>query len=493
MANFTLDNSSTHSANTRGKHPTFYLFSVLTFLIIYSSTLCQSYEPVRIINAVHLQQSFNTNRLKENSGFRVLHFGDSHIQGDRITGGIRDALKKELGKVDCGMMFPYSLCGSFGPVGMEATVSGKYTWSTYLKNQTGKPIGITGYQISLEQNSVLNLEFKDAFKGKTSTTFEIWIYSDYDTLSVECPFTLLSKVSISEKLSIYRYLANSAVHQIQIKALKPCAFWGIEFIQAPQPIYQQCGLVGAQFIHLIQHKKDVLQQLQVLKPDMLVFSYGSNESYSTFDSLTYQSQIESFLNTVKATLPQAVILISNAPDTRSGGKIPKNEKCINRILEQAAKNTNSAFLNINEAMGGWESLYKWKKNKLFLSDLLHFSKKGAQLISDFFTYALFDCGKVNLPQVAQMEKALTERMNAILYTIEPPKEIIEKPTPEKKPTPKIVKKPTKKAPKQKVYIVKSGDNLSSIAAKTGRSVKELCQKNHIKNPNKLKTGQKIFY
>jgi len=167
--------------------------------------------------------------------------------------------------------------------------------------------------------------------------------------------------------------------------------------------------------------------------------------------------------------------------------------CINQILELSAKNTNISFLNINEAMGGWESLYKWKSNDLFLSDLLHFNNKGAQLIADIFTYALFDCGNVNPPQIAQMKKTLTERMNTILSSKSYHDEKIETPKPEKKPVPKIEKKPTKIPPTKKVYIVKSGDSLSSIAVKTRRSVKELCQKNHIKDPNKLKTGQKIYY
>jgi len=392
------------------------------------------------------------------------------------------------------MVFPYSLCGSFGPLGVVASIAGKYTWSTYLKNPKGRPIGMTGYEISLEKNSTLHLEFNEKFKGKTATTFEVWINSDYDTLNITCPnITLLSKTAINNNLSVYRYRSDSVIHHLQIKALKPCAFWGVEFIHAPQLIYQQCGLVGAQFIHLIQHKKEVVEQLQVLKPDMLIFSYGSNESYSSFDSLTYQTQIETFLNTIKEKLPYAVILISNAPDTRSGGKTPKNEMCINQILELSAKNTNISFLNINEAMGGWESLYKWKSNDLFLSDLLHFNNKGAQLIADIFTYALFDCGNVNPPQIAQMKKTLTERMNTILSSKSYHDEKIETPKPEKKPVPKIEKKPTKIPPTKKVYIVKSGDSLSSIAVKTRRSVKELCQKNHIKDPNKLKTGQKIYY
>jgi LysM repeat protein len=52
-------------------------------------------------------------------------------------------------------------------------------------------------------------------------------------------------------------------------------------------------------------------------------------------------------------------------------------------------------------------------------------------------------------------------------------------------------KPKGKYAKAKFYIVKSGDNLTRIAAKTGVPVDKLVVLNPRINPNTLQTGQKI--
>jgi LysM repeat protein len=52
-------------------------------------------------------------------------------------------------------------------------------------------------------------------------------------------------------------------------------------------------------------------------------------------------------------------------------------------------------------------------------------------------------------------------------------------------------KTKRKYSKAKFYVVKSGDNLTRIAAKTGVSVDRLIALNQRVNPNTLQTGQRI--
>jgi LysM repeat protein len=62
------------------------------------------------------------------------------------------------------------------------------------------------------------------------------------------------------------------------------------------------------------------------------------------------------------------------------------------------------------------------------------------------------------------------------------------------PEPNNVKpKPTPPKPKTRVYIVKSGDSLYKIAAKTGRTVQQLKTMNRIGSNNIIRPGQKIYY
>ncbi|MEY3048254.1 MAG: hypothetical protein RL365_292 [Bacteroidota bacterium] len=391
-----------------------------------------------------------------------------------------------------GIIFPYALCGSFGPTGVESSISGKYTYSTFLKNPSKKPIGICGYEISLERGSKLSLSTSESFRGTSSETIEIWIYSPIDSSHISCSgLTPISRTLVNKNTYVYRFNASKPIKSVEIKAIIPCSFWGVDFHSEQGLIYQQNGLVGAQFIHLIQQRDEVLGQLKWIKPEMIVFSYGTNESYSNFDSLNYYNKIKNFILDIQKELPQTVILISNAPDTRSANKIPQKEICINRILEQIATENKISFLDINKAMGGWGSLYLWQKSNLFLSDLLHFNQEGAKLIADFFTLSLMKCAQFDSLIIKPYESNVTSKMSAVLYgqSISLVPDPIKNNEPENRPINNNANKPVQK----KVYIVKKGDTLSHIAKKTHKSVKELVKINHLKSPDQIRVGQKIYY
>ena len=53
-------------------------------------------------------------------------------------------------------------------------------------------------------------------------------------------------------------------------------------------------------------------------------------------------------------------------------------------------------------------------------------------------------------------------------------------------------KPTQPKTTEEVYTVKKGDTLGAIAKKYGTTVNKICQDNKIKNPNFIKTGQKLI-
>ena len=57
------------------------------------------------------------------------------------------------------------------------------------------------------------------------------------------------------------------------------------------------------------------------------------------------------------------------------------------------------------------------------------------------------------------------------------------------PNAKTVKKTAKNTPKE--YVVKAGDTLSAIAKAHSMTADKLAKKNSLKDPNKIKVGQKL--
>lgn len=331
------------------------------------------------------------------------------------------------------------------------------------------------------------MTFGDEFKGRLSNEIAVWIHSPNNIHHLELgpEYKLIGREEVNPSLFVYRFSADSTIQSISFKTTAACSLWGLEFPHRTGLIYQQCGLVGAQFTHLIRHKNDFWDQLLALDPDLIVFSYGTNESYWEIDSLSYLKQVSAFLDEMKKRIPDAGFLISNAPDTRSSGRIPVSEQTVNSVLYRIARDLGIPFFDLFSAMGGWGSLYRWNSKDLFQGDLLHFNQEGSILIGRLFTYAFFESGGLNTLKTDRLRNELVLRMSDVLAngqsSIDPTGNT---PLPDKK---------TAGQQKRKVYVVKSGDTLSEIAIKTKRSVKELVRMNKLKSPDKISKGQKLFY
>jgi LysM repeat protein len=155
--------------------------------------------------------------------------------------------------------------------------------------------------------------------------------------------------------------------------------------------------VGAQFTHLIDRAPWTIEQLQHLKPDIIIFSFGTNEAYNgKLDTLAYTQQVQAFLHKLSIACPQTAIILTTAPDTRSRNRIPPMQRPINNQLKTIAAREKLTVYDLNAAMGGWGSLHTWYNHKLTISDKLHFNAAGYALQGQLFTLSLMQAyNKVN--------------------------------------------------------------------------------------------------
>ena len=91
MANYSFYCLTINHSISRQQHRTFYLFSILVFLLAIGNFKAQDtlrYREIEIIRPELFKASINPTKIQQ--GLKIYHFGDSHIQGDRISGEIRD-------------------------------------------------------------------------------------------------------------------------------------------------------------------------------------------------------------------------------------------------------------------------------------------------------------------------------------------------------------------------------------------------------------------
>lgn len=518
-------------------------------------------------------------KLETGKNFTIVHIGDSHVQGDKMTGETRTALQQLFGNGGQGFLFPYGLAGSFGPRGTSAVKMG--TWIPYktLTPNLDRNLGITGYGItSYASSAEIHITFNEKFQHYPYTA--IRVMESVDTTSFSTFITTENTNGLSLRLpqsSIYRgsmepgnswgvtefsLLDNPANHQghtlnqlphhtqnPQVLEFSPLQqlhiefqknnisqthvdFFGYQLVGANAGVvYHHYGVVGAQFPHFINRVKQACDQLAYIQPDLIIFSFGTNEAYNGKLSLEdYKKSVNHFIDSIQQVLPQVAILITTPPDTRSSGRIPPMQQGILKALKEIAQAKDVALFDLNRAMGGWGNVHFWHAAGLTLKDRVHFTTEGYGLQGKMITSCLLEIHEQALAKarkkVTAEEQSYQAQLNTEIYTAlddilrHTPALILEdtstgkfnlsdsaanqiliqqeKSTPKdtvattpRKPSPTTTRKSPSSQTKPVIHTVKSGENLYRIAQKYHVTTDAIAKANHLRNPRAIKPGQKL--
>lgn len=453
------------------------------------------------------------------SSFVVVHFGDSHIQLDHFSGAIRQHLQRVFGDCGDGILFPYSACKSVGPRQLESAVMGTWECNTVLNNTTEEGLGVTGYILRTHDRSA-SMRFKYLLDSATASRLSpgqvirrdvtIWHGNQDFELEVGCMDCCTKEervAGLSERNIACTRVCNYALGtdlQLRFKATAApdgqFHFHGISFDTRRMPgiQYHHCGVVGAQFMHFVRNAPLAISQLAALHPDLVIFSYGSNESYLPgFDDGQYDIGIQNLLQAIRKEVPQVNFLFTTPPDTRAGGKAPINVPRINAHLRQLAEGNGAALWDLNAVMGGAGSIQYWQSRKLARADRLHFTRAGYKLMGDLFTLAFIESynSRAALPVSTEfLQQEIAAEAQAL--GIGPPFSASPQAYAERLPLPSEQEQP-QKPPLEPFkahsifHRVERGETLFSIARRYEENIANICAWNHLREDSKLKVGQRL--
>jgi LysM repeat protein len=264
--------------------------------------------------------------------------------------------------------------------------------------------------------------------------------------------------------------------------------------------------VGAQFTHFIKSANFNLEQMAFLKPDLIIFSFGTNEAYdSGFDSLTYFNTVSDFIKKIKDQMPETSIIFTTAPDTRSVGKTPPHQTTVNNQLKKIATQFELSVFDLNTEMGGWGSLYKWHKNELTLKDKLHFKQTGYALQGRLFTYAFLSsynqAFKNDQLVISSLKDTITSYMQKILIEkmVQDTVDIV--PTSSDSMSiknnatiPEIKTKETIEITSEsnKTHSVKKGESIYIVGKKYKINYKSILKANNLTEKSVIRPGMKLI-
>ena len=207
----------------------------------------------------------------------VLHLGDSHIAADRFSGDLREQFQSRFGDAGRGMLMP----GLYLAEGVKFDRGGE--WQAALSTGTVPgPYGLTGAKLSAQSGDAwLRLTAKNEpfawceitlQSGPEHGTVQIGLDGEVKQAPMKAAASSWRNIRIDRKARelLIRPQGDGqvTVHSISIGTDKP----GLRYVNL--------GLPGATAMTpLSWHRDYVAGDLNRLAPDLIIFSYGTDESF----------------------------------------------------------------------------------------------------------------------------------------------------------------------------------------------------------------------
>lgn len=340
---------------------------------------------------------------QRNGSIRIVHYGDSQIEGDRVSGKIRSELRKELGGYGQGMIPIYT---QSVPNGVSYTYSSNWEFYSVLKpikgfNRYGLPLSaIKAIEDSSSAKASLSIHFHrlpqcdlKIYYSSPDRENRIIISNDQTQISdvavaagANLKHIVIPKEQITNNLKL-ECDAGLELYGLDISAdvgvyvdnipLRGSSGWGI---RGSNPY-----LLGAFF-----RESDV---------DMIIMQFGVNAIPQAEDEVVedygfYKNEFAKQLKYLSSVAPDAVIVVIGVSDRsiRSGSNYITNPNIfkLREAQREAALENGCVFWDLFMAMGGENSMPSWvlRETPLANKDFIHFNNKGAELVATMFLKAL---------------------------------------------------------------------------------------------------------
>jgi len=355
----------------------------------------------------------------------VMHFGDSQIEGDRMTGFIRRAFTKRFGGSGPGLLPAIEAVPSFA---VEQSSSGK--WNRFALFGGPKPnIGHFNFGPlqnfarfeSNGENATASLFYrphpKSAGVNRKYSVARLFLGNTLAPCTVEFIAwdTVLKHVEIPEGMAFkeLRVSLDSVPNPLEIRftgAQSP-DIYAVSLETGSGVIVDNIGMRGSSGTDFTRmgraHLATVLNPFNL---GLVILQYGGNTvPHITSDESAkqYGKWFGAQIKLIHDIVPDCGIVVIGPSDmsTMIDGEMqtfPYLEKVRDALKEETIK-AGAAYWDLYEIMGGKNSMPIWVNADppLAASDHIHFAPEGARTTADLFvTYLLEEFDKFNRGQNA---------------------------------------------------------------------------------------------
>jgi len=322
---------------------------------------------------------------------RVLHFGDSHVAADVLTGEIRRNLQNQFGDGGAGYLVPANPMSTKRRGVSSGATSGWQIEGIGGRMERDNIYGLAGI------NLITNQPNERIWIETAANHFEVYFVREpgggtiditLDGASVlDKPLALNAHGTATEYVSCDS--PADAIHRLEIRTLRPgkTRILGIVAERlAPGVSYDVSGINGARISRLMTWNASAFAaELGQRKPELIILAYGTNEvGDGDWTPSSYRRLLKSVIQRIRSALPQASILLFAPPDR---GDLPVAAARLPALIETeraVALESGVAFWSAFDAMGGVGSMNNWVARGWAQGDRVHLTRPGYDLIADAF-------------------------------------------------------------------------------------------------------------
>ncbi len=346
-------------------------------------------------------------RKQEGAVARIVHYGDSLLAVDFVTGTLRRKLQKRFGDAGHGYMpianpwpgyfhndvfrrassewmvsrivGPFAADGFYGLGGVSFKGFNKAAWAQYGTTDEGE----FGRAVSR-----FGVQYLEQPKGGT-----IEVEIDDDRV------VAIDTSGQSPALREHVIEVPDGPHRFDLRVAEgPVRAFGTWMERdVPGVILDSVGIQGARLRFLDQSDDaHFAQALQMRNPHLIVFEFGLNESADGFayPMDRYRETSLAVMKQIREALPDTACFVVAPNDVaRKRGSAVVSRRVMPHLVKvqrEVAAEVGCAFFNTYEAMGGAGSMPTWVQRGLGQPDLTHPTTVGADVIGAWIYRAVMD-------------------------------------------------------------------------------------------------------
>ena len=330
-------------------------------------------------------------------GVHIMHYGDSQIEGDRISGYLRTTLQKEFGGTGPGFIPVYQPISAMN-VQQTTTdsVSMYYAGGMIGGRAQHNRYGAMAQVAQLNVTDTLGISIK-SYKGHDISQLTIFAGNIDSVFSFTAGGKEL-KFAPTQKMTKQKIDYKNSVSSINAQMYGSAEVYGLYLSGNNGVNVSNIPLRGSDGTFFSRIESDAFKNmLSAVNTRLIIMEFGGNALPVLNDTTTADRWCKSFrkqVEHVRRLVPNALVLVIGPADmsVKTEGELHTHAMLpyLTQKMREEVTAGGGAFWDMYAVMGGEQSMIAWVNHSPAWAapDYIHFTRKGANRISEVLCEAL---------------------------------------------------------------------------------------------------------